>query len=496
MEVNFVNGAGEQHEVFSSVLGSLLHLDLDDFDLTLNVEFVADPSPGLHNEFAYTESSGGDADIRIRSDFPAFAPVQIWGSTRFANEVVAHELGHALLGRLTDNAREQIASMFDTTPDDWNSGGWEDRPLEGIVETFKDAFLPAALREFFNRTNHKIPIHQYPAFRALWRQELSNAGATDPVTGDPMLGVPAYSLDALRVNISHVAVTLRNLDGTPYAPSHGLALAAIYNPANYTSPNEGLSSYRPSLWGASRPIWSSLSYTGANARTGEQDQPPTSGLWLEPGSVHAQSIPFPDITFFEYDDLSALPFGGIVDESDLVGVDHSGDVGPEAGDVGWDVHIITTYFDTSIGAARVWDEFLGGYYLTTVLVSGTPTEVKLVRYGDCEGIGPGTTIEREVTIPTPEQLVLPDLAVEACGDPMIPIRIFGGLFTESEVNGASPFDIDDYRATWLPSMPVVQGAHPACGPTFEVPVGEASTGVARRTQIRTPDRVGGRRVRA
>lgn len=497
MDITFTNGSEEQQGIARAVFGNFLHLNLDDFSLDLEVEFIVDPGPQGHNEFAFTDVGDGTAVMSIRTDFPRFNPVHIWGSTQFANEVVAHEAGHALLGQLSIGAQEAIAEMFDTTPDNWSpeNAAWEDRPLEGIIETFKDAFYPNHLREFFNRTNHRIPIDEYPEFRSLWRAGVAEDGALDPVTGDPAISVPAYNLDTLLVNLSHSAVTVKNLNGTAYNPYNpiGWTFGAIYSTANYTpvaNPNTGLASYRSLFWAAVRPIFEALSYTGANARSGEQSQPPSVGIWLEEGKLLDQSIPFPGLEFFEYDSISSLPFTGVIDKTDL---DDSGDpyvidAGDEVGNVSWGAYIVTTYFDTSIGAARVWDDFVGGYSI--VAIGSPPDHTKLMRWGDCEGIGPGVTIERQVTIPTADELTFSDLAAETCGVLLIPVRVFGGLFTEGEVNGTPGFELADYP-DWLPSMPLVQPAHAPCPSADEIPAGEMAPGPGVRGQIKAPHRVMG-----
>lgn len=177
MNVTFINGSAYQQEVVLRALGSLLHLDLDRFTFDAEIEFVANPDPNIHNEFATTE--GPPILIQLREDFPHFAPQALWGDIRFANETVIHELGHALLRVLETSVLASILELFDATIEDYDSDderAWENRVREGIAETFKDAFLPNSLRLHANRTNVKLPITKYPDFRAIFRSGLAGGG--------------------------------------------------------------------------------------------------------------------------------------------------------------------------------------------------------------------------------------------------------------------------------------------------------------------------------
>lgn len=170
MDFTFTGATSRQQQLFLAAAGSLLNFDLDKIETDVTVSFTTNPTPAVHNEFASTVGT----TISIRTDAPDFSGLdpsgQRWGMP-FFNEVVAHELCHVLLGLLPAETLDQVADMFDTTTATWDDPeAWVDRPLEGICETFKDAFLPQELRRYANRTNQTIPLHQYPQFRRLFRE--------------------------------------------------------------------------------------------------------------------------------------------------------------------------------------------------------------------------------------------------------------------------------------------------------------------------------------
>lgn len=183
MNVTFSNGNSMQQGVVQYVIDNLLHLDLGRFNFDLIVEFVDNPEPSIHNEFAFTE--GDPPIIQLRSDFPSFAPLTLWGSIEFAKETVAHELAHALLGQIPQTERDEILALFDSTQAEMDADGdreWVDRIREGIAETFKDAFLRKVDRRYPNRTNVKLPYSRFPAFREIWRGDMVGSG--EPETRD------------------------------------------------------------------------------------------------------------------------------------------------------------------------------------------------------------------------------------------------------------------------------------------------------------------------
>lgn len=169
MNFTFSGGTSRQRELFVAATRALLHFDLDLIPVDVDVDFTADPAPGMHNEFAFTEGT----TIAIRTDAPDFAGLdpdgQTWGMP-FFNEVVAHEIAHVLLGLFPAERQEALAALFGSTVAGWDEGPWQERTLEGIAETFKDAFLPRSQRRYANRTNRKLPISQYKELRRLFRE--------------------------------------------------------------------------------------------------------------------------------------------------------------------------------------------------------------------------------------------------------------------------------------------------------------------------------------
>lgn len=174
MDLTFVNGNDLQKSACLSVAHGLINLPFDSIPLTITVEFVRDPLPSEHNEFAATTWSYGSFSARMK--IAAIAPgwPEPWRGVQFLQEVFAHELGHALYAALPKSSRVAIAQMFGANTDlievlNPSSSGWEDRIMEGIAETFKDAFLPPRMRRYFNRTNRRLSIAQYRQFRAIFR---------------------------------------------------------------------------------------------------------------------------------------------------------------------------------------------------------------------------------------------------------------------------------------------------------------------------------------
>lgn len=196
MNLTFVNGNAIQQAACRTVAHNLLNLPFDAIFLTHKVEFTADPLPSSHSEFAVTDWTYGDTEpfTKIASVAPAWP--EPWRGVKFLQEVYAHELGHGLFASLPEEARIAIAAMFGADSDDIeelqpDGSDWEDRIMEGIAETFKDAFLPRRFRRYPNRTNRHIPISKYPEFRSLWRGGIEQVGGAG-------INVPAYSLDVYR----------------------------------------------------------------------------------------------------------------------------------------------------------------------------------------------------------------------------------------------------------------------------------------------------------
>lgn len=193
MQLDFVNGNAVQQAACRTVAHNLLNLPFDDIFLTHKIEFTADPLPSSDTEFAVTTWTYGDTEpfTKIASVAPAWP--EPWRGVKFLQEVYAHELGHGLFASLPEDQRIAIAAMFGASSDDIEElqpkgSAWQNRIMEGIAETFKDAFLPRRLRRYSNRTNKHIPIHKYPEFRELWR------GGVERVGGEGT-DVPAYDFD-------------------------------------------------------------------------------------------------------------------------------------------------------------------------------------------------------------------------------------------------------------------------------------------------------------
>lgn len=186
MNITFLNGTTEQHDAVREALGDLLHLDTDTvFSFPWDIDFVPNPvsDPAVHHAFAVTELIPAHPVTHFRDDFPRFSPVDTYGSPASARQAVIHELGHAAEANLATDVQEMVAALFGATqatlyPTD---RAWEDRPGEGMAETFKDAFLPQALRATPNSTNVKIPIPKYAELRRLFRSGTSLPAGFAPI---------------------------------------------------------------------------------------------------------------------------------------------------------------------------------------------------------------------------------------------------------------------------------------------------------------------------
>lgn len=173
MNVTFEGGTGRERGLVQYALDHLLNLSLANWNIDLTVTWVADPSAAGHDDLAATITDGlGTATMQLRNDLDVFRGYP----EAFYVECVAHELGHLLTAHLSSAQKEQVAELFSTTVasiDDYTAESvgvaWEDRPFEGIAETFKDAFLRASDRMFTNRTNHRISISRYDDFRRIYR---------------------------------------------------------------------------------------------------------------------------------------------------------------------------------------------------------------------------------------------------------------------------------------------------------------------------------------
>lgn len=189
MELTFTNGSARQQTQWRQALQQLINLPFEQIPLVVEVSFV-DPSEligGGHTDLASTAWAydSPEATTKVRNDAPGFGSADAslvalaasmglsYNADIHYNETAAHEVGHALFAALPQEARVAIAQMFGAASDNIEelSAGdkWEERIIEGIAETFKEAFLPRHLRIFPNRTMRRIPYSQYPAFRELFR---------------------------------------------------------------------------------------------------------------------------------------------------------------------------------------------------------------------------------------------------------------------------------------------------------------------------------------
>jgi hypothetical protein len=198
----FTNGNARQKSMWTEAVKHLLNLPEKAVPLSIDVTFV-DPSEVAsgENDFASTNSTydSTEATQKVRDDAPGFGDLRDsiiaeaaalglpFSPERFYLETSIHELGHALFSSLPQAARVQIAAMFGASsddPDELSPPGskWPNRIIEGIAETFKEAFLPRQFRVFPNRTNRHITYDKFPAFRALFRkgaEDIPSVGGYD-----------------------------------------------------------------------------------------------------------------------------------------------------------------------------------------------------------------------------------------------------------------------------------------------------------------------------
>lgn len=153
------------------------HLRIGRWDHTWQVSILppnqVDTTPHDNfNTFMVTLGTA-DAPTHIRSDMP-FKGQGPFAGDKFFIESVVHELGHHLFQFISEENQGRIVGMFGAQSGEEFAAvhkPWFNRPVEGMAETFKDSFLAAINRVYYNRTNEKLDIHRYPAFRALWDPE-------------------------------------------------------------------------------------------------------------------------------------------------------------------------------------------------------------------------------------------------------------------------------------------------------------------------------------
>lgn len=208
MKLNFTGGTATQRGMWEQAIERLLTLPLEALPLTINVSFVdpAEVAVDEQNALAVTTWTYDDttSNTKVRNDAPGFGSQRkalvaqaasmglIYNGEVHFNETAAHELGHSAFAALPQEKRVAIAEMFGAKSDDIDelSAGakWENRIIEGIADTFKEAFLPRRFRVFPNRTKRRIPYGRYSEFRAIFREGVEGIGGV----GTP---VPAYDLN-------------------------------------------------------------------------------------------------------------------------------------------------------------------------------------------------------------------------------------------------------------------------------------------------------------
>lgn len=163
----------------------------------VDVEFVGDPIPSFHNEYAGTTMPlprtdglpGTRASIRIRQDLGLDYGLAT-ADADLLFDVFVHEMGHVFTGEVIGAegsvARQRILDAFGAGPGDWRPEPWERRVEEATAETIKDAILTPRWK-WPNRTVWKIPSARWPAFLRpyfddyrVYRDELlEQGGGTD-----------------------------------------------------------------------------------------------------------------------------------------------------------------------------------------------------------------------------------------------------------------------------------------------------------------------------
>jgi len=210
MNLTFESGTEDQQARWRQALGCMLHLTPDEIPVSVTVSFV-DPSEVAdhgHTDFALTTWTYDSlvSETKVRNDAPGFGGMDAalrslaaslglpYNSDTHFNETACHELGHSLYAALPEEHRVAIAQMFGAQGDSLEElqpvgVAWQDQIIEGIAETFKEAFLPRRFRIFSNRTNKKIPYNEYPRFRSLFRIGTQAAGGAEAFERDLVSGI-------------------------------------------------------------------------------------------------------------------------------------------------------------------------------------------------------------------------------------------------------------------------------------------------------------------
>lgn len=176
MDLSFEGGTAEQVAAVNAAIERSLFA-WGELDATVTVAFVHEPDLPGHNEFAYTVVGPGTGEVQFRDTLGLGDPDNFYGSRGIVNdmtfltETAHHEFGHVAVGQV-DNTIATFAPLMTHTSgrqgsaEEWapDDAAWEDYVLEGVVETFKDVFLPKPWRRFDNRTHWRLTRARFEAF--------------------------------------------------------------------------------------------------------------------------------------------------------------------------------------------------------------------------------------------------------------------------------------------------------------------------------------------
>lgn len=159
MNLAFDGGTQDQHDLVNAAI-LLSTYDFDRIDSHVTVSFVADPTPEMTNENAFTTWTTEISDPcgqPLKVDIRILNTLARDQGRTFYQETVVHELGHVHQGLLDSDAVAALCDMFGQPVSHWNDQDlpWEKRVQEAQAETFKDVFLPS--RRFDNRTRLRLP---------------------------------------------------------------------------------------------------------------------------------------------------------------------------------------------------------------------------------------------------------------------------------------------------------------------------------------------------
>lgn len=188
MELNFLSGSPAQRAVVEETI-ERQKFPFDRLDeVTVNIEWVVDPTPTMKDEFGWTEWSGTPVgacsqkpsvmSIRFNDDLldPDRAdggrdgwPKGFYAGRSFVRDVVLHELGHVVQSQLTPAQITKICEdVFGVPATRWSdpADDWDEHIQEAFAETFKDVFLERGDngRKFDNRTEYTWPQDKFDVF--------------------------------------------------------------------------------------------------------------------------------------------------------------------------------------------------------------------------------------------------------------------------------------------------------------------------------------------